>query len=243
MASPLDLLKTSFNLFKKHFVYLLVFWLIDFGLTLAAFIPLIIIAVTTGMFAAISHAIPHLNTLLPTLIYIPVLILLLLWFSTSLTVQLNAVGQDQRSPFRQLFSVGWQKTWPMLVLSLSAGFLTTLGFVLFIVPGLIFSVWFSFAGPVIINEHLGAFASMGRSKSLIKGRFWTAVKYLILPFLVSLAYSLLTSVALGPVPLAKSLASLLYIPLQLILGVYSFQVYFAFRDHPVSGSQQLSANS
>jgi hypothetical protein len=43
------------------------------------------------------------------------------------------------------------------------------GFLLLIIPGLIFLAWFSLAPYVAINENLGVMASMSRSKQLVKG--------------------------------------------------------------------------
>ena len=61
-------------------------------------------------------------------------------------------------------------------------FLATFGGVLLlIIPGIIFGVWLSFSNFVFIDKGLGVKASMGKSRELIKGRFW-AVLYRLLVF-------------------------------------------------------------
>ncbi len=54
-----------------------------------------------------------------------------------------------------------------LVITISAG-----GFLLFIIPGIIFSIWFSLAVVVLVFEEKRGAAALFRSKQLIAGRWW-----------------------------------------------------------------------
>lgn len=47
--------------------------------------------------------------------------------------------------------------------------ISMLGYMLCIVPGVIFSLWYALTTPAIVMENLGAVAGMGRSKQLAKG--------------------------------------------------------------------------
>jgi hypothetical protein len=55
--------------------------------------------------------------------------------------------------------------WAGVVVSVVVGF----GFLLFVVPGIIFALWFSLTVPTIIVEDIGVSAAMGRSKKLVGG--------------------------------------------------------------------------
>jgi len=46
------------------------------------------------------------------------------------------------------------------------------GFFLFIIPGVLFSVWFSLALFVLIFEERRGFNALFRSKHLVSGKFW-----------------------------------------------------------------------
>lgn len=67
--------------------------------------------------------------------------------------------------------------------ALAVGLVTGLGFILCIVPGIIFSLWFSLTTPAIVMEGHGAGAGMTRSKALVAGNL---DKVLIVGFLGTL---------------------------------------------------------
>ncbi len=46
------------------------------------------------------------------------------------------------------------------------------GFVLFIIPGIIFSVWYSFSTFVLVTEQKKGWSALQRSKELVKGKWW-----------------------------------------------------------------------
>lgn len=46
------------------------------------------------------------------------------------------------------------------------------GFILLIIPGFIFSIWFSLAGYILIFEQKRGMSALWRSKDLVSGKFW-----------------------------------------------------------------------
>jgi hypothetical protein len=64
--------------------------------------------------------------------------------------------------------------WRYIVLSILVSIAIIVGFVLLIVPGIIFMVWFTFAYYVLVDENTGAIDAMKRSKALVAGK-WLAV--------------------------------------------------------------------
>ena len=54
-----------------------------------------------------------------------------------------------------------------------------LGLVAFIVPGVVFLVWFALLGPVIEVEHLGIRRAFGRSREVVRTRFWLVAAFVI----------------------------------------------------------------
>jgi hypothetical protein len=102
-------------------------------------------------------------------------------------------------------SLGWKVTWTQLL----AGLIIIGGFILLIVPGLIFSVWYRYVPLVVVDEGLTGMAALRRSKQLVANRFWdaaganTVVSVFgilnVVPILGSLVY-LVTSLMLVAVP-------------------------------------------
>jgi predicted Zn finger-like uncharacterized protein len=59
-----------------------------------------------------------------------------------------------------------------LIASLLTGLLCLVGFALLILPGVLFSVWFSFYALVIVDDVVGPIQAMKRSYALARGNFW-----------------------------------------------------------------------
>ncbi len=60
----------------------------------------------------------------------------------------------------------------LLGTGLLAGLAVLGGFLLLVVPGLIFLVWFSQSAYVVVNEDLSGVAALKRSRQLVRNRFW-----------------------------------------------------------------------
>ncbi len=53
-------------------------------------------------------------------------------------------------------------------------------FLLLIIPGIIFSIYWAFSPYVLIKENVGPWEAMKRSKAIVKGKWWRTFGYLIL---------------------------------------------------------------
>lgn len=71
---------------------------------------------------------------------------------------------------------GWHKILSYWWVSLLVGFITMGGFLLFVVPGIIFAVWFSLAVFILIAEDLRGMNALLKSREYVKGKwggvFW-----------------------------------------------------------------------
>lgn len=68
---------------------------------------------------------------------------------------------------------------------------TLIGYILFVVPGIIFSIWFAFVMYVLLLEDIGSFKALGRSRELVKGFWWTVFARLLLIAIFSIIFSAL----------------------------------------------------
>ena len=123
---------------------------------------------------------------------------------------------------------GWHKILSYLWVLLLAGFITFCGLLLLIVPGIIFSVWFSLAVFVLIAEDLTGINALLKSREYVKGR-WGSVFWRIL--FIGLFSLLLSFVSIFifkflKIPFAREInqfvMGLILTPLVMI---YSFLVY------------------
>jgi hypothetical protein len=91
---------------------------------------------------------------------------------------------------RRIHSLVW--------ISLLGGFFTLLGFVLVIVPGIYLAIAFTVAVPALLSEGLRGSKALGRSRRLIKGRWWPTLALVVLgAVLTGVVNSALVALAVG----------------------------------------------
>jgi type II secretory pathway pseudopilin PulG len=112
------------------------------------------------------------------------------------------------------------------------------GFILFIIPGIIFGIWFSFAAIVLIAENIRGTQALSKSKEYVKGhvdeiftRFFL-LGLLYIPFYIVIAIVSVVATHLGPVgtvlqQIVGFASSLIYIPLGL---AFQFVLYENLRS-------------
>lgn len=72
---------------------------------------------------------------------------------------------------REAFLVAKSKVWKFFLAGLLKLAILMGGFLLLIIPGIIFSIWFTFSGIEIVLNNAGVKESLSRSKALVVGRF------------------------------------------------------------------------
>jgi hypothetical protein len=82
-------------------------------------------------------------------------------------------------------SVGLSRMFPILGVAICAGLAAGVGFILFIVPGLIVLTVLYVAVPVAVVERPGVFASLSRSGDLTKGYRWAVFGVAFVQFLLT----------------------------------------------------------
>jgi hypothetical protein len=78
----------------------------------------------------------------------------------------------EKFDIRATFSKALRLLPRFFAVSILVGLAVGVGFVLLIIPGIIFATWFSMSMFVLVNENIGIIESMKRSKALVKGKFW-----------------------------------------------------------------------
>lgn len=119
--------------------------------------------------------------------------------------------------FRECLAVYW----PALYISILVGLITVGGFILVIIPGAIFTVWFAFAIYLaILEKKRGVSTLLKDSRELSRGKFWPIFGRLVLPtvFWTIIAYLVLAGLLnLLGIIFNKSLSTASDLPLSLML--------------------------
>jgi hypothetical protein len=82
------------------------------------------------------------------------------------------------------YRYGFKRLGSVILLSLLVGLIVAVGFILLIVPGIIFLVFLSASIPVLIVENRRGTEAMSRSWNLVKGHFWHALVVILVAALI-----------------------------------------------------------
>jgi len=207
--------KSSFGLFFKIF---LLFSLIPSSILL--------VLTTFSILVGSPDIIGNLNATLVSFIPLFISFLVVLFLSIVMYISFIYISVHKEAyPKMTLSHVlkgSFSYFWSYIGLALLMFILLVPLYVLFIIPGIIFSVYWSFSIFVLMRENTSIWQSMKRSKLIIKGRWWKVFGYSIL---IGLIMFLISAVFSAPrkifsfINLFTSLSGLGYSILIILLGI------------------------
>ena len=101
--------------------------------------------------------------------------------------------QDGRrdSSVDDLIEATWPVVLPLIGVGILAGIAIGIGFLLFIVPGLILLTIWAVIAPVIVVEHSGVMDSFGRSRELVRDNGWQVFGVIFVVFIITAIVSII----------------------------------------------------
>ncbi len=211
-----DLFSESWNEYFAKFISILKVFLLLYVLPIVVFVIIAVIMIVfvlgisslSGMAISGFDVVDTIN-LVPSdltsqvsntiiIAFIPIVVILLLGFialSLLSTLAYINIGfsKNNNLPFKKAFKGGLKYFWIFLGLVIVQS-LAVLGlFILLIIPGIIFLVYWIFSPYVLFSENKGIIDSMKRSKALVKGRWWRVFGNFLLLSLIIIAISILLS--------------------------------------------------
>jgi hypothetical protein len=82
------------------------------------------------------------------------------------------------------YRYGLKRLWSVILVSILVGLVVAGGFILLVIPGIIFLVFLSVSIPVLIVEGRRGTQAMGRSWNLVKGNFWHAFGVIVVAAII-----------------------------------------------------------
>lgn len=147
------------------------------------------------------------------------LALIVLYFWTSISyVQIGLSNKE--IPFRDTFAFARKNFWRYLGLTLLTIICLIPLFILLVIPGIIFLVFWTFASYILLSGNDGAWESMKKSKALVKGRWWRVFGYLLLIVVIVFVVDTI----LGIIPFVGSIISSLVLTPFMILFFKNFWI-------------------
>jgi len=148
------------------------------------------------------------------------------WGQTALLFAIK--DSQERIGVIESYRRGWHKLFSYWWVALLVGFITMGGFLLLIVPGIIFATWFSLAVFILIAEDLKGMNALLKSKEYVKGKwggvFWRFFFIGAISLIISLVPVLIFSLLKIPFgsEISRFVIGLFLTPLVM---TYSFLVY------------------
>lgn len=99
---------------------------------------------------------------------------------------------------REAFDKSRKYFWRYIWLTIISAIVIMVGFILVVIPGIVFSIWFSFAFYVLVFEGVGGIAALKRSRNLVRGFWWTVLARLIVISLLGAIASALFNLIMQP---------------------------------------------
>jgi MFS family permease len=182
LISIIDLIKRSIDLYKKNLVLFF-----TYAVLIAA--PTMAVGLLGGILATVfDWKISSFVTMLYSIIFFALGIIayfLSLWFSLAF-IKIMAdryEGKDVQKP-KDVIASAKHLILPAFIASVLTALAVLGGLILFIIPGIIFSVWFAFALYSVALDGQKNTDALRFSKKLVQGRWWAAFLRILLPALL-----------------------------------------------------------
>lgn len=185
-----EIIEKSWGDYKTHWHDWSVFSL----LTVA---PVLLLMLSGALSIFLDSIFPQTVIASSIIILILVIIAALAGFWSSLALK-HAVGNYVRSGtinhWKEHYSYALKYIWPGIYTSFFVGLVVFGGTLLLIIPGIIFSLWYSFILYVLVLDDKRGWSALSASKALVSGRWWATWWRLFIPSLVfGIATSLISS--------------------------------------------------
>lgn len=195
LSSPVKLIDESFKIFfaKENIFYFISIYLVLVPFQILSYFQESMVGSGNLDSSPYTYIIAAIN-ILYFLVY--------LLTSVAGIMAVKNVVDGEKFNFKDTMIFAWKKLWGFVLLSALLFLIILGGSILLIIPGILFSVWFTFAKFIFIDQGLGIKASLGKSRELLKGRFWSVfwrllVLGLFFGFIVGISMYLLTLIPFG----------------------------------------------
>lgn len=201
VSQPGKLLPVA-ELFKKSFeAYWKKMWVLA-GMMLFGCAGFVVLLPLAGIgllisFQAFSHSDFNITLILIDILLGLIGLLISIIFGLWSRVALFLLVTEENSEFKKSLKNSWHKLGSFFWVTLLAGLATLGGLILFIIPGIIFAVWFTFSVYVFILEGSKGTAALKRSKQLVSGLWWPIFGRVVAVGIISILISWIKGV--GPI--------------------------------------------
>jgi hypothetical protein len=213
-----DLISRSWELFKERIGVLLPLQLLSIALLAAC------IGTLVGIGTFFELLLPAYKKPILVAFVISGVIIGMTAMFWPITALIMAVA-DRSLNISEALAAGWKKLWAFLWLFSLLGYVVAGGYLLFIIPGVIFTIWFIFSQYILAAEHISGMNALLKSKAYVKDRWFDV----FIRFLVIWAIS----TGVGLIPFLGIILSFLITPFSMIYAYLIFEDLKALNPEPL----------
>ncbi|MFH1187373.1 MAG: hypothetical protein V1688_00765 [bacterium] len=143
------------------------------------------------------------------------IIILQLWSQAALVVAVKASGES--IGITESYKRSWNKIWPFFWMTILSAIIILIGFLFFIIPGIILAIQLSFAPYIALVEDQGALSSIKKSREYVKDFWWEVLwRFVFIGLII-----IITQIISGLIPFA----GILLLILSPIITIYFYSIY------------------
>lgn len=180
MPNVLELIKKGLDLYHKN-------WKLFLKYTLWLYIPSLALSLVALSITMLTNLLPgdKLGGVVSAIILIITIIsagVFGVWVSMAyFRVIAKTYTNKKVDTLDQELKAARQLILPSILATILALLAVLAGTILFVIPGIIFSIWFTFSAHSVAIEGHGTIAAMKHSKSIVEGRWWQVIWLLLAP--------------------------------------------------------------
>lgn len=152
--------------------------------------------------------------------------------------------QEEALSITDAFRKGWGKIGSYLWIGILTGLITMVGFILLVVPGIIFSIWYLFGTMVFLTEGDRGQKALEKSKAYVRGYWWAIAGRQIILGIIILCLNILAAIATLAAPGNALASQATQLIIQILYGpfavVYLYRLYLQLRAVKPSTSYPLT---
>ena len=190
LPSTWEMLKETFSIYKKNFALIAILFLIPFFLeTLLPNVASIFFGIDNPLKVYNNQEFPLLPVLLALITTLAVIVgvLLRVFGSYGLIKGLPEMQSGNKETLGELYGSGAKVVFPVLWIGFLVGMVTFSGFIILIIPAILFSVYLSFSAYARILDEKKGLNALVYSWGIVKGKWIaTAIRTFLSGLLVSL---------------------------------------------------------
>jgi len=157
----------------------------------------------------------------------------------SAIAMIKAVSSPAETTLMSAYGFAKTHFFGYLIVSFMTGLIVTLGFVLLLVPGIIFMVWFAFATFILIFEGKKGTGALKASREYVRGRWWAVLGRIGFLIVIVLLISIVLSIVAAIVApnnetvqeIVNQFSGFLVVPLSV---AYMYILYTDVKNTPVA---------